>query len=75
MKLVPAGVIEASDIKLTISSVSPRVNAEASIKAGSLKVDVTATTDITAMSGIRLSEEYVSGKIGSLEVPLKSVSL
>ena len=73
MKAIPGGLVEASSVNIRISSESPRVKASTSIKVGGVfSTDVSVVTDITAVSGARLSEEYKSGTISTVEVPLSS---
>lgn len=40
------------------------------IKIGGFSTDVSVSTDITSVTGARLSEEYKSATIGTVEVPL-----
>ena len=71
LKSIPGGVIDASSVSIRISSESPRVKASASIKVGGVfSTDVSVVSDISAVSGARLSEEYKSGTISTVEVPL-----
>lgn len=73
VKAIPGSFIEATDFTITISSVQPRVTAATTIKVGPAKLDVSVTTELIAETGVRVKEEYVSGKIGTVDIPLKSI--
>ncbi len=72
LKSIP--LITTSDLTITISSMAPRVVASGSIKIGSIPLDYSVSTDLVAISGTRMSEKYVGGKIAnSLDIPFASL--
>ena len=75
VKLIPGGIIEASNVTITISSVQPRVKASSTISIGSLKTTIDVITELESTSGSVLKETYKSGKVGSFEIPLTSLSI
>eukprot|EP01031_Cornospumella_fuschlensis_P028841 gene28841-34809_t len=74
MKNIPSAIVDASDLTITISSVAPRVKASTNVKIATASVEVSVTTDIQALSGVRLQERYESGKLGPIELPLNAVT-
>jgi hypothetical protein len=75
IKSLPTDLISASDVAVTIQSQSPRVSATTTLKIGNVKVAVSITTDLTVKSPVRLSESYISGKVGEIEIPLNSLTI
>ncbi len=68
------GVVDASDIELTISSLQPRVTAVSTISAGPAKVEIAVTTDLEIVNGSKIKENYVSAKIGKVDLPISQVT-
>ena len=66
-------IVDAEDVTITISSEFPRVVASSSLKIFNAKVPVSITTDIEIESSYRIKENYISGKISSVEIPLNSI--
>lgn len=75
IKALPGDFIDASDVTITISSATPRVKAESSIKIGFSKINVSIVTNLVAKSGVRLTETYETGKIGALDIPLSNINM
>lgn len=72
LKSIP--LITTSDLTITISSMAPRVIASGNIKIGNIPLDYSISTDLVAISGTRMSEKYVGGKIAnSLDIPFTSL--
>lgn len=73
LKLLPN--VQTSDIQLTISSVAPRAKGTGTVRLGTLYLDFSVVSDIEAVSGTRLREQYISAQVANLpELPLSSVS-
>merc|ERR1712146_457753 len=68
------GFIDASDIELTITSLQPRVTAISTISAGPAKVEIAVNTDLEIVSGDKIKENYVSAKIGKVDLPISQVT-
>lgn len=68
------GVVDASDIELTISSLQPRVTAVSTISAGPAKLEVAVTTDLEILNGSKIKENYVSAKVSSLDLPISQLT-
>lgn len=78
IKSIPLnGLVSAGDLTITIQSISPRVTASTTVKIANAAVDVSIVTDLQAKSGVRLTETYETGKVGSpkLHHELTSFSL
>ena len=67
------GVVDASDIELSISSMQPRVTATSTISVGPAKLDVEFTNDLEIVNGSKIKENYVSAKISTVDVPISSI--
>ena len=61
-------------VTVTISSVAPRVVATTTIKVASAKVEFAVTTDLETMGPNRLKETVSSVRLGSLDVPLSTLT-
>ena len=68
------GIVDASDIDLTISSLQPRVTAKSTISAGPAKVEFAVTTDLEILNGSKIKENYVSAKVGKVDLPISQVT-
>ncbi len=44
-------------------------------QVANLKTEITVSTDIQALSGTRLTEEYLSSNIADFTIPLTSLSM
>lgn len=76
VKALPLGdVLDITDAVVSISSKSPRVTATSKLKVGNARVDVQIVNDLTVNSAQRVTETYVSGKLGSIEFPKVSTAL
>lgn len=72
LKAISSELVDS--VTVTISSVAPRVVAQTTLKISSARVDVAVTTDLESMGSTRLRETVSSIKVGTLDVPLSSVS-
>jgi len=74
IKAVPAGIVDISDVSISISSIQPRCTASTTLSAGPLNLDVSVTTDIEAVTAYRLKESYIAGKVNGIELPISSIT-
>ena len=73
IKAISSEIVD--DVIVTISSVAPRVVASSTLKLATAKIDISVTTDVEATSPVRLTEKVSAVKLGTLDVPLGSLSL
>ena len=75
LKAIPSNtLISSSDLTITINSIAPRVEAKGDVKVvNSITVDFAVASDLIVKSGSRMTETYVTGKIGQIEIPLSSL--
>ena len=69
LKAFPGDMFDVSDVVVSISSKAPRVTAASTMKIGNAKINVEIQTDLVAESSFRLTESFVSAKLGSSELP------
>jgi hypothetical protein len=67
------GVVDASDIELTISSIQPRVTAKSTVSVGPANLDIEVTTDLEVVNGSKIKENYVAAKLNNMDLPIGSM--
>jgi hypothetical protein len=67
------GVVDASDIELTITSIQPRVTAKSTVSVGPANLDIEVTTDLEVVNGSKIKENYVSAKLNNMDLPIGSM--
>lgn len=66
------GIINTEEMQVTISSVTPRVDASVVVKFGSARLTVSTTSDLEVLSGTVLKESVTEAKVDSFTVPIPS---
>eukprot|EP01038_Epipyxis_sp_PR26KG_P014180 gene14180-19028_t len=67
-----SSVIDLSDLTITITSTQPRVTASTTLNLVGVKVDLSVISSLEEVSSLRLKESYVTGRFGTVDIPLNS---